>query len=189
MVASGGLNRRGHPAIKAILTTRPGEANTKRVSVTLPDAQLLDNSHIGTVCTRVAFAKDACPRGARIGRAEATSPLLDQPLEGAVYLRSSSKRLPDLAIDLKGQIDIVLTGRIDSVGGSLRANFGAVPDAPVSRFVLNLAGGAKGLVVNTESLCGRAKRARTTMVGQNGAVVRLKTKFKAECGSKRRAER
>ena len=48
-----------------------------------------------------------------IGAAEAVTPLLDQPLEGPVYLRSSSHKLPDLVADLKGQIDIELVGRID----------------------------------------------------------------------------
>ncbi len=54
---TGGVKRRGHPAIHATLTTKPGEANSRQVSVTLPKGELLDNSHIGTVCTRVDFAQ------------------------------------------------------------------------------------------------------------------------------------
>ena len=57
MSLKGGLNRLGHPAIKAVLKTKPGEANSRRVSVTLPDGQLLDNSHIGAVCTRRAVRR------------------------------------------------------------------------------------------------------------------------------------
>jgi hypothetical protein len=38
----------------------------------------------------------ACPAGSIYGKARATSPLLDAPLEGPVYLRSSNHPLPDL---------------------------------------------------------------------------------------------
>ena len=48
-----------------------------------------------------------------IGHASAVTPLLDQPLEGPVYLRSSSHKLPDLVVDLQGQIDIELDGRVN----------------------------------------------------------------------------
>ena len=78
--ASGGFMRRGHPAIHAEFTARQGEANTSRVTVTLPKGEQLDNSHIETVCTRVAFAADSCPQGSAIGWAEVTTPLLDAPL-------------------------------------------------------------------------------------------------------------
>ena len=77
---SGGLKRRGHPAIHAVFTAKQGESNTSKVNVTLPRGALLDNSHIKTVCTRVAFAADNCPSGSMIGRAQVSSPLLDQPL-------------------------------------------------------------------------------------------------------------
>ncbi len=72
------------------------------------------------------------------------SPLLDQPLKGPVFLRSSSHKLPDIVMDLKGQIEIELAGRVDAVNGALRTTFESMPDAPVSSFALNLAGGFKG---------------------------------------------
>ena len=82
--------------------TKPGEANTRRVSVTLPKGGLLDNAHIETICTRVQFAADACPDGSLIGKAEAAASLLDAPLKGSVYLRASSNKLPDMVVDLEG---------------------------------------------------------------------------------------
>jgi hypothetical protein len=186
----GGLKRRGHPAIKAVFKTKPGEANSRRVSVALPEGELLDNAHIGNVCTRVQFNANACPAASVLGSAEATTPLLEAPLKGNVYLRSSSHELPDLVMDLKGQIDIQLVGTIDTVkGGALRTTFETVPDAPVSTFVLNLAGGAKGLLVNSESLCGSPKKAAVKMTGQNGAVVSTKTRLQASCGSAARQKR
>ena len=157
--------------------------------MTLPKGELLDNAHIGTICTRVQFAADALPGGLADRQAEATSPLLDQPLSGAVYLRVVANKLPDIVLDLKGQIDIEVAGRIDSVNGRLRATFETVPDAPFSSFTLDLAGGAKGLLVNSESLCAKPKKATTKMTGQNGAVLETKTKLQVSCGSKARHKR
>jgi hypothetical protein len=183
---SGGVKRRGHPAIRAVFTAKPGEANSREVSVALPAGELLDNAHIGTICTRVQFAADSCPAASAIGTAEATTPLLDAPLSGTVYLRSSSHELPDLVVDLEGQFDFELVGRIDTAkGGALRTTFESVPDVPVSQFVVNLAGGAKGLLQNSESLCATAKKATVKMTGQNGSVVKTKAKLQTSCGSKK----
>jgi hypothetical protein len=186
LILTGGLKRRGHPAIKAVLTRQPGEANLSRTSVALPPGELLDNSHIGTVCTRPRFAADQCPEGSLLGTAEAVTPILDQPLKGNVYLRSSNHSLPDLVADLEGQIDIELAGSIDTVkGGSLRTTFESVPDAPVSRFTLSLAGGKRGLLQNSKSLCGKPKFAVTKMRGQNGAKFNSETELSTKCTSKR----
>jgi hypothetical protein len=190
MKLTGGVKRLGHPAIHATLTAKPGEANIQKVSVALPKGEQLDNAHIGTICTKVKFAAGSCPAGSVLGNAQVTTPLLDQPLKGKVYLRSSSQGLPDLAIDLRGQFNIELVGTIDTVnGGALRTTFKTVPDAPVSKVVLNLTGGSKGLVVNSQSLCGRPKKATVGMTGQNGATLEDKTPLQTNCGSSARHKR
>jgi hypothetical protein len=186
---SGGVNRRGHPAIRAVVVAKPGEANSKSISVTLPPGELLDNSHIGTSCTRPAFAAHNCPKGSVLGSAEVTSPLLDDPLEGTVYLRASNHRLPDLALDLHGQFDVALDGRVDSPGGRLRVTFESLPDAAVSKVVLKMAGGSRGLLQNTKSLCGKPKNAKAKMTGQNGLVVHRQIPLSVSCGSKGKRKR
>ena len=183
---SGGLKRRGHPAIHAVLTTADGEANSSRISATLPKGELLDNSHIGTVCTRIQFSQGACPAGSQIGRATVTTRILDQPLEGPVYLRSSDHKLPDMVLDLDGQIAIEAAAKIDSVRGRLRATFASIPDAPVSQIDLDLQGGSKGLLQNSEPICRslKSKRATLRMTGQNGVARLRRVKLQASCGAK-----
>jgi hypothetical protein len=183
---SGGVGRRGHPAITATFTAGAGQANSRRIAVTLPAGELLDNSHIGTVCTRVAFVAKNCPASSRIGTVTVATPLLDQPLTGSVYLRSSSHDLPDLALDLHGQIDVEASARVDSFNGGLRTTFETVPDVPLGVVTVRLLGGSKGLLQNSEGLCVHSKKAAIRMVGQNGMVVNGKTKLQVSCGSTRR---
>jgi hypothetical protein len=168
----GGTKRNDHPALTATLTQPEGQANIASVSVALPHSAFLDQAHIRTVCTRVQFAAKACPAGSIYGSAEAISPLLDQPLSGPVYLRSSTNKLPDLVVALRGPdsqpIEIELAGRIDSIHGGIRNSFELVPDAAVSKFVLKMKGGKKGLLVNSRNICSRTEHATVRTVGQNG---------------------
>ena len=181
---SGGVRRRGHPAIHADLSTPSGQANLRRISVTLPGGELLDNSHIGSVCARVDFAINACPAASRIGSAKVTTPLLDEPLTGAVYLRTSTHELPDLVLDLEGQVDLEIAARIDSVKGRLRATFEGVPDVPFSHASLDLAGGSKGLIQNSDTLCGRNVQATAAMKGYNNGKQTNRPKLQYSCRSK-----
>ena len=165
----GGTKRSKHPALKATLTYPKGNyANIAKAVVSLPHSEFLAQNHIKTICTRVQFAADACPTGSIYGYATATTPLLEAPLSGPVYLRSSTHPLPDLVAALHGQIDVDLVGRIDSFKGGIRTTFDAVPDAPVSKFVLTMQGGKKGLLENSKNLCASVNKADVAFTAQNG---------------------
>jgi len=185
----GSTKRGGNPALKATLTQDPsGEANSARAVVALPHSEFLAQEHIRTICTRVQFAADACPAASIYGHARAVTPLLDQPVEGPVYLRSSSNPLPDLVAALKGPasqpIEVDLVGRIDSVKGGIRTTFAQIPDTPVSRFVLEMQGGKKGLLVNSTNLCAGKHYAEAKLTGQNGKTANQNPALKAPCGAK-----
>jgi hypothetical protein len=165
---NGGSKRGSHPALRAVLSARPKDANIGSAVVTLPKSAFLDQAHIRTICTRVQFAAHHCPEGSEYGYAKAWTPLLEEPIEGPVYLRSSSHKLPDLVVHLQGLVDVDVVSRIDSFKGGLRSSFETVPDAPVSRFVLTMQGGDHGLVVNSQNLCAGTNRAEARFSGQNG---------------------
>jgi hypothetical protein len=114
---------------------------------------------------------------------------LDQPLQGPVYLRSSSNKLPDLVASLDGQIQIDLAGRIDSVNARIRNTFEMVPDAPVSKFELTMQGGKKGLLVNNTNLCKAKPRADVKFDGQNGKVHDTQPLVEVDCGKKRKGKK
>jgi hypothetical protein len=171
----GGTKRTDFPSLRATLTMPKGaEANLASVVVSLPHSEFVEQSHIKTICTRVQFAAGAgngeeCPEGSIYGHAEITTPLLDKPLRGPVFQRSSNHLLPDLVMSFRGQIDLVEDGKIgtDKMKG-IRTTFDAVPDASFSKFRLVMEGGRKGLLVNSENICSKPQRARIAMVAQNG---------------------
>ena len=162
----GAAKRGAYQQLSATLTPRPGDANLKSISVTLPHAIFLAQNHINTICTRVQFAAKQCPEGSIYGFARAHTPLLKDPLEGPVYLRSSSNPLPDLVLGLSGQVGLDVVGRIDSVNAGIRNSFEVAPDAPVSKFELTMKGGKKSLLVNSQNLCFKTKVLTTKVDGE-----------------------
>lgn len=181
---SGSTKRTGFPKLKAVLKPRSGDANVARTVVALPHSEFLEQAHIRTICTRVQFAARNCPKESIYGYAKAWTPLLDEPLQGPVYLRSSSHKLPDLVVALHGQIDIVLDGRIDSHNGGIRTTFASVPDAPVSTFILWMRGGKKGLLVNSRNICRTRGRASVKMDAHSGRARDIGAPLRVRCGKK-----
>jgi hypothetical protein len=184
----GGAKRGDYQQLTATVTypEGPGYANIASASVALPHSEFLAQEHIRTICTRVQFAAEQCPPGSIYGHAEAITPLLEEPLKGNVYLRSSSNPLPDLVVALKGPestpIEVDLDGRTDSVHGGIRNTFEVVPDAPVSRFSLHLLGGRKSLIVNSRGLCGGVPaRATAIFTAQDGARRELRPVVGNDC--------
>jgi len=182
----GGTHRGDNPALRGVFKPRSGDANLEGLVLRFPRSAFLDQGHIRTICTRVQFAADNCPKGAVYGRAMAFTPLLDEPLEGPVYLRSSNHNLPDFVADLRGLVDVEAVARIDSKNGGIRATFEDVPDAPISKVVVNMQGGKKGLIVNSANLCHAKHNANAQMSAHNAKRSEIKPVLGAQCGKKKR---
>ncbi len=181
----GPVHRGGHPSFRAVLTAGPGEANTRAFSITLPKSEFIDQGHFRTICTRVQYAANQCPAGSIYGYVKAQSPLLDYTLEGPIYLRSSSHKLPDAVAALRGPasqpVKIDAVARIDSVGGGLRSRVEVVPDAPLSKVIVSLQGGKKGLFQNSTNICKGTHRMKVLFTGQNGKAQATQPQLKAKC--------
>ena len=194
MRLKGGTRRGAHPALRAVYSPRAGDANTKKLVLRLPRSAFLKQGHIRTICTRVQFSAgggngERCPKGAIYGHATAWSPLVEEPLSGPVYLRSSNHNLPDFVATLHGIVDVEAVARIDSKHGGIRATFNQIPDAPLSRVVVNMQGGKKGLIINSKNLCYRPgkNRANAKLTGHNGRQEETKPVVRAvKCGKTHR---
>lgn len=190
----GKTKRGGFPALRTVYATRSGDANLKGLVVRFPRSEFIEQSHFRTICTRVQFAAGQgngtqCPAGSVYGHVKVLTPLLDEVLEGPVFLRSSSNELPDVVMALRGKIDAEVAVRVDSVNGGLRATVTNAPDVPVTKVMLFMQGGNKGLFVNSRNICKHTYRAAAKFNGQNGKDHRFRPKMKASCGKKKASKR
>jgi hypothetical protein len=183
--------RSGNPALEFDLTTRPGEANIKSLTVTLPNAFEIDQRHLGKLCSEKELEATQCVGRQQIGSAATATPLLDQPLSGPVYAVSGSGGLPRLAFILDGQVDLLPRAETKTAhGGRLRTTVAVVPDAPIGHFHLLVFGGKHGYLANTRSLCVGAPVARIEFHGQNGKSRKVTTRIKTACtAAQKRAAR
>jgi hypothetical protein len=171
-----------HPAVTANLTQKPGQANLKKVRVALPLSLALDTDNANGLCEFVDGSKTTptCPKNSIVGTATATTPILDEPLNGPVYFVKNVRKdpksgrnirtLPKLVIPLVGQngVKLTLTGTSDVENDQLVTTFNNIPDAPVSSFKLNIIGGKGGiLAVSGADICKATQTADQQINGQN----------------------
>jgi hypothetical protein len=164
--------RNHNPKFRATLVAHRGDANLRRAAVTLPASLILDQRHIGTLCTRPQLAAHECPKGSVKGFAHAKSPLLGKELKGPVYLVPGKHILPDLLVDLRGQVNIRLRGATKTVGGRLRNTFDMTPDVAVSKFALTIFGGKRGVLLTSSDLCAHPQTLKVSLRAHNNKRVR-----------------
>jgi len=191
-----------HPGVRAQVTQTAGEAGIEGAVVRLPKSLALDPDNAQALCEFADGTRDDlenhCPKGSIVGRARAVSPLLKAPLAGDVYFvknvrvdartGNQIRTLPMIVVALRGEIAVNLRGVSSTTRGGLLVNtFNEVPDAPISRFNLNIKGGKTGILTVTRTrasrinLCKapRSHRAQADMDGHNGKrrdfVVRVGT--------------
>jgi hypothetical protein len=204
-----------HPGVKATVTQKGvGEAGIEQAVVRLPKSLALDVDNAQALCEFEAGTKPDlerhCPKGSIVGRARAVSPLLNRPLAGIVYFvknvridkktGNKIRTLPMIIVALRGEIAVNLKGESSTTkSGKLVNTFASVPDAPVTKFNLNIRGGKNGILAvtrtrrSTINLCARPKRhvAEADMDGHNGKRFDRNVRIKTPCAkkSKRKAAR
>jgi hypothetical protein len=75
-------------------------------------------------------------------------------------------------------------GRIDSVHGGIRTTFETVPDLPLTKVILTMQGGKKGLLENSTNLCKSVNRVNVKMDAHSGKTADFKPVLKAKCAKK-----
>ena len=144
------------PAVTTIVEQGPGEANTEAVELTMPSGltATLPPGFTG-VCSDSDFAAGSCPATTRIGSAVAESPLLAGVLSGSAFLVQGAL-LPDIGIDLQGDLDIQLRVQAGVTDGRVRSVLSGLPDLPLSKFTLSFPSG--GMFAAAPSVCDPSAR-------------------------------
>jgi hypothetical protein len=177
-------SRSKDPALRFDLRTRPGDANIKSLTVTLPKSFAIDQRHLGNICSKAQLAAEHCAGRQPIGTAITDTPLLEQPLKGPAYAVSGFGKLPHVVFILGGQVTIIPEAESSSVSGRLKTTVPVVPDAPIGHFRLDLFGGKQGYIVNTRNLCASSASMIVDYSAQNGDVYHQRVKPQAACGGK-----
>jgi hypothetical protein len=120
-------------------------------------------------CDQASFAAGNCPANTVVGLATAASPLLSQPLIGNVELVQGSGTFPNLGLDLKGQLHLLLQGTTAINPNTV--TFNGLPDIPIARFQLTFTN-PPALLGTTRDICvPPAPVFHADFTGYNGATA------------------
>jgi hypothetical protein len=171
-----------------------GQADVRRAVVTLPDGLRVNpaaaDGLAGCSASQVALgslAEPTCPDGSRVGTVSIATPLLDAPLEGAIYLAQPHAnpfdallavyvvaRGPGLIVKLAGSVSA------DPLGGRLTATFENLPQLPFSDVRLAFDGGPRAVLANPPA-CGRYA-VGGELTAWSGAVRAVTSSFDVNAG-------
>ncbi len=151
-------------------------ANLKEATIALPAGMAVSPSAAGgrEACTPAEIELDnakvpSCPDAAKVGSAKIVTPLLEDPLEGSIYLAQPYENDPAfgspehpggslLALYLVAGADgmlLKLAGKVqaDSQTGRLTVSWRNLPQLPIGEIKLSFFGGARALLL-TPPACG-----------------------------------
>jgi hypothetical protein len=152
--ANGQTAIRARPPVRTVITQPTEQAGQSSVTVTLPGIIGADLTQLSRACAPANALARSCPATSRVGSVVAGTPLLAKPLTGSVFLTSRGVgKLPGLTIQLDDPIPLRLDGAVELTPQGLRTTFTGLPDVPLTRFVLNLAGGDAGVFQLSSDLC------------------------------------
>ncbi|MES1193567.1 MAG: hypothetical protein ABUM26_04530, partial [Solirubrobacterales bacterium] len=180
-----------HPALKARLVPPAGDANSKKVTVTLPLSLALDPGNANGLCEPVDAARNKCPATTIVGSAQAQS-ILPDTLKAPVYFvrgeRTDSKgkvrkTLPKLFMPLTANgVTVYVHASSDVEDDRLVTTFDNLPDAPFSSFDLTIDGGKHGiLAVSNTNVCAASQIADARFSGQNEKAYTSKVTMGTPC--------
>jgi uncharacterized repeat protein (TIGR01451 family) len=160
-----------------------GESDVRTAVVTLP-AGVRVNSAAASGLQACSSAQihlhddndPVCPDAAKVGSLTVTTPLLRDPIQGAIYLAAPHDNpfgtLLSIYLVAHGSgVTIKLAGRVDAnpITGQLTATFDDNPQTPFTNLHLAFDGGPRAQLV-TPRACG-AYTTRAVLTGWNGRVV------------------
>ncbi|HEX3391182.1 MAG TPA: hypothetical protein VHS55_01330, partial [Solirubrobacteraceae bacterium] len=157
------------------------QANVKSVFVQLPKQLPARISTLNLACREATFDANpfSCPPGAYVGTVSVFTPILPEKLTGSAILVShGGAAFPDLDLLLTGDgLTMILVGHTNIVKNITSSNFASLPDVPVSSVEVKLPQGKKSALGAVGNLCKRPLLMPTTITGQNGKVIRQKTRI------------
>jgi hypothetical protein len=173
-------------------------SDLKNAAVTLPQGAGISLSAANGMlaCSEAQAALESpgpsmCPEAAKIGTVEVKTPLLSNPLEGAVYLATPNENpfkaplaMYLLAYDATTGISIKLAGQIEAnqLTGQVTLALHELPQLPIGELRLHFFGGARALL-STPPTCGLATSTAELVPWSANASAGASSSFEIESGA------
>jgi uncharacterized repeat protein (TIGR01451 family) len=169
--------------------TALGQSDVRKVVVTLPEGVRVSppSAHglQGCSSTQIALSSasaPSCPDASKIGTMTVTTPLLEEPLTGHVFLATPfdnpSNTLLGIYIVARGQgVTVKLAGGVqpDPDTGQLTATFDDLPQLPFSNFHLEFTDGPRAPLVLPRT-CG-THTTHAVLTGWSGKTATVESSF------------
>jgi hypothetical protein len=184
---SGKTSKANGASLVTTVTPGVGQANIRSVRVQLPKALPSRLTTLQKACTEKQFAFDPmkCPSGSFVGGATVVTPTLPGKMTGpAILVSHGGAAFPDLDLVVQSNgVRVILTGNTDIKKGITTTTFASTPDVPVTSVTVNLPTGSHSALAANGNLCATKLLMPTTIVGQNGSVVKQNTRIAvSKCG-------
>ncbi len=176
-----------------------GQANIAKLKVDLPKQLTPRLSTLQNACLAAVIEADPahCPAASIVGSVTVITPVLHEPLVGPVYVVSHGHSAsPAVEFVLQGEgVTVDVVGQTSLQHGILAGTFRALPDVPISTLGLVLTEGTHSLFAANlpararRSMCGQSLEMPTEITGQNGAVLKQRTKLAVSGCTKSKAHR
>ena len=185
--------RAQNPKFRATLVARHGDANLRRAAVTLPQvADPRPAPHRNPLHPSRSWPPTNARRRRSTASPRATSPLIGKKLKGPVYLVPGNHILPDLLVDLRGQVNVRLRGAMERSRAAASATSSTwSPTSPVSQVRADDVRRQARPAHQHRSPLRPQVRSKATLKAQNGKRARnkrMRLKVPA-CGGKRQEAR
>jgi hypothetical protein len=174
-------------SLETTINQAAGQANLKSVVVQLPKQLPSRLTTLQKACPAATFEANPyrCPAGSYVGGARANTPTLPGKMTGpAVLVSHGGAAFPDLDLVLEANgVRVIVVGNTDIKKGITTTSFKTTPDVPVTSVTVNLPVGPHSALAANGNLCAKPLTMPTTITGQNGKVVKQKTKIRVRgCG-------
>jgi hypothetical protein len=174
-------SKKNGASLETTLNMPGGGSNVRSVLVTLPVVLPSRLTTLQKACPEATFKANpfGCPSGSFVGGVRANTPTLPAKLKGpAILVSHGGAAFPDLDLVLEGNgVRVILEGNTNIKKGITTTNFAATPDVPVSSITVNLPVGAHSALAAFGNLCRIPLAMPTVITGQNGKVVKQRTKI------------
>lgn len=170
------LRRDGRPGVRIAIRAGTGKANLRAVDVGLPSLLRRDLSGLRSICARQDARDGRCAADSRVGSARVSTPLFEREPSGTVNLVQPAKDgLPELWATLRAEgVRLSVRARVFLRDGRVHTRLIDLPDTPLSKLVMRLDGGERGLLSLASDPCARgedSRRMRSALEGWNRAYL------------------